>query len=227
MSIRVRVPTEVTEASDALEMELQAVVSHMGAGDQPQFLWKGSKHSVSWTICPALWKFVCVCVFRRLCVSVCAYTSGWGVPCSCVDFRNGTQFTRPSHWSRDMVLFFNEWVFFQIPFLYIFSCVFPVLIMTICYWFINKLSWNDSSEILIQSPKAINAIYCSLIMSYKCWDQVFYFLPFKILSTYLCLLGDRVSLWTPGWPRTHRDLPASQELGFKVWATILFLLVLV
>lgn len=78
----------------------------------------------------------------------------------------------------------------------------------------------------IQSPKAINAIYLSLIVSYKCWYQVFYFLPFKILSTYLCLLGDRVSLRKPGWPRTHRDPPASQVLGFNVWATILFLLVL-
>lgn len=70
MCMWVRVPTEVTEPSDAPEMELQAVVSHMGAGDQPQFLWKGSKHSVSWS---PLEVCVCLCVSVPVCVCECIH----------------------------------------------------------------------------------------------------------------------------------------------------------
>lgn len=125
MCVWMRVPMEVTESSDPLEMELQAVVSHMGAGDQSRFCGRAAstlnllKHlssplcvslcpSVCVSLCVSLFTFQCLCV-HIVVGEVCHFVYG---------FQKGARFTRLEwlshlHWSGDVTLFFNEWVFFK------------------------------------------------------------------------------------------------------------------
>jgi len=69
-------PTEVTEASDALEMELQAVVSHVGAGDQLSFCERAAstqstEPSLDWPLEDCVCLCVSLCVSVPVCICVC------------------------------------------------------------------------------------------------------------------------------------------------------------
>lgn len=65
----------------------------------------------------------------------------------------------------------------------------------------RKLTWCSESQ--------------THIFRLKVWNLKHFWLQEDI-----CLLWDRISLWSPGWPGTHRDLLTSA--GIKVWATPVF-----